>query len=107
MLSVDGLIFDVCVSWKQLTHVSFEAHLAGFPSIFFVFPSLSSVRSSPPSTVSFISGVRKLLTPLHTCKRERVKAFHKFYPAARQAHTSSPAGPDSFEILILGFLLYS
>lgn len=31
----------------------------------------------PP--VSFISAVRKLLTPLHTCKPERVKAFHKFF----------------------------
>lgn len=32
-----------------------------------------------PSPVSFISAVRKLLTPLHTCKPKRVKAFHKFF----------------------------
>lgn len=45
---------------------------------------LASLLFSPlvillsPSPVSFISAVRKLLTPIHTCKPGRVKAFHKF-----------------------------
>lgn len=38
----------------------------------------ASFSALPPPPVSFISAVRKLLTPLHTCKPERVKAFHRF-----------------------------
>lgn len=53
-------------------------HFSLFTSTpFLLFPALLPVL--PPSPASFISAVKKLLTPLRTCKPERVKAFHKFF----------------------------
>lgn len=82
----------------------------------------ASFSALPPPPVSFISAVRKLLTPLHTCKPERVKAFHRFCLPSEggggsgvwsggyfQKHSNmpSPAHPDSSEILIFPFLRHS
>lgn len=59
-------------------------------------------RPSPPllcpasSPASFISAVRKLLTLLHTCKPERVKAFHKFFIPLKKKKKKSSSSSDGF-----------
>ena len=77
------LFEDVWKIWcMQIQHDTSLALILYYPlsRLFPPFPlySVSLPPLLPPSPVSFISAVRKLLTLLHTCKPERVKAFHKF-----------------------------
>lgn len=72
-------VADVWKFWR--TQIRHDTSLALI--LYFLLPPflLSSVLPPllPPSTVSFTGAVRKLLTLLHTCKPECVKAFHKFF----------------------------